>query len=52
MLEKSYVGKKVCCARALIDDNTLADIMIDHNLSVTSRDMYEIKEIDLDYFTE
>ena len=36
----------------LIDGPTLTDYMLDHNLGVTPRAVYEIKRIDTDYFTE
>lgn len=35
----------------LIDGPRLAELMIDHNVGVTTRDSYEIKEVDLSYFT-
>ncbi|HEX6205648.1 MAG TPA: restriction endonuclease [Solirubrobacterales bacterium] len=34
----------------LIDGPRLAELMIDHNVGVTTRDAYEIKEVDLSYF--
>ncbi len=34
----------------LIDGARLAELMIDHNVGVTTRDAYEIKEVDLSYF--
>jgi restriction system protein len=37
---------------ALIDGNQLADLMIDHNLGVTPKETYTIKDIDTDYFQE
>lgn len=36
----------------LIDGQTLAQLMIDHNVGVSSVASYEIKKIDSDYFTE
>ena len=36
----------------LIDGNTLANLMIDHNVGVSTVALYEIKKIDTDYFTE
>lgn len=36
----------------LIDGNRLADLMIDHGVGVTTRNRYEIKAIDTDYFGE
>jgi restriction system protein len=34
----------------LIDGSRLAELMIDHNVGVNTRDAYEIKEVDLSYF--
>jgi len=36
----------------LIDGDLLADLMIDHNIGVSSVASYELKRIDTDYFTE
>lgn len=36
----------------LIDGETLAQLMIDHNVGVAPVGNYEIKKVDLDYFTE
>ncbi len=36
----------------LIDGNLLAQLMIDHNVGVTTATSYELKRIDSDYFTE
>lgn len=36
----------------LIDGNTLVQYMIDHNVGVTNFVNYEVKKIDLDYFTD
>lgn len=36
----------------LIDGDTLANLMIDHNVGVSTVAQYEIKRIDTDYFTE
>ncbi|MEI7867461.1 MAG: restriction endonuclease [Candidatus Methylumidiphilus sp.] len=36
----------------LIDGETLAKLMIDYNVGVTSFATYEIKKVDLDYFSE
>ena len=36
----------------LIDGEQLAEFMIDHNVGVSTVSSYEIKRIDLDYFTE
>ena len=42
------LNKKV----VLIDGDRLADLMIDYGVGVTTRNKYEIKEIDSDYFDE
>jgi len=36
----------------LVDGDTLVQYMIDHNVGVTTSVNYEVKKIDLDYFTE
>lgn len=36
----------------LIDGAQLAELMIEHNLGVTRKDVYEVKQIDTDYFNE
>ena len=36
----------------LIDGNALVQYMIDHNIGVTPFFNYEIKKLDLDYFTD
>ena len=36
----------------LIDGETLAKLMIDYNVGVTTFATYEIKKVDLDYFSE
>lgn len=36
----------------LIDGNLLANLMIDHNVGVSSIAAYELKRVDTDYFTE
>lgn len=36
----------------LIDGETLADLMIEHNVGVSAVDIYELKKIDSDYFEE
>ena len=36
----------------LIDGNRLVDLMIDHNLGVSTVDSYEIKKVDSDFFLE
>lgn len=34
----------------LVDGERLAELMIDHNVGVTSRESYEVKRVDRDYF--
>jgi restriction system protein len=36
----------------LIDGESLAQLMIDHSVGVTTVASYDIKRVDLDYFTE
>jgi len=36
----------------LIDGETLAHLMIDYNVGVSTESIYEIKKVDLDYFNE
>jgi restriction system protein len=36
----------------LIDGQTLAQYMIEFGVGVSTKEIYEIKKIDLDYFTE
>jgi restriction system protein len=36
----------------LIDGQQLAELMIEHNLGVTRKEIYEVKQIDSDYFSE
>lgn len=36
----------------LIDGQQLAELMIEHNLGVTTKDVYEVKQFDSDYFSE
>jgi restriction system protein len=35
----------------LIDGSRLAELMIDHNVGVTTRETYELKDVDLSYFS-
>ena len=35
----------------LIDGAELAELLIDHGVGVTKGDVYEIKRIDIDYFS-
>jgi restriction system protein len=44
----SRIDKKI----VLIDGNTLARLMIDHNIDVTTIASYDLKRLDLDYFAE
>jgi restriction system protein len=43
MIEKKIV---------LIDGPQLAELMIEHNLGVTRKEVYEVKQLDSDYFSE
>jgi restriction system protein len=36
----------------LIDGETLANLMFDHSLGVSSQRSYEVKRVDSDYFSE
>ena len=36
----------------LIDGKQLAELMIEHNLGVTRKEIYEVKQLDSDYFSE
>ena len=36
----------------LIDGETLAELMIDHNVGVSEESRYIVKKIDMDYFEE
>lgn len=36
----------------LIDGQQLAELMIEHNLGVNRKDVYELKQFDSDYFSE
>jgi restriction system protein len=48
---KDYVSR-VDTKIVLIDGETLAQLMIDHNVGVSTIATYELKKIDSDYFTE
>lgn len=48
---KDYVSR-IDSKIVLIDGDTLAELMIDHNIGVTTVAAYELKRIDSDYFTE
>jgi len=48
---KEYVSK-IETKVALIDGDALANLMIEHKIGVLTRENYEIKDIDLDYFTQ
>lgn len=45
-------ASKVETKIVLIDGNMLVNSMIDYGIGVTTTDSYEIKKVDLDYFTE
>lgn len=36
----------------LIDGRELAQLMIENNLGVSVKDVYEVKQVDTDYFIE
>jgi restriction system protein len=44
----SRIEKKI----VLIDDDQLAQLMIDHGIGVTEAASYVVKKVDLDYFGE
>lgn len=48
---KEYVGQ-LSMKIILLDGEQLAELMIDHNIGVTTHQVFEIKKIDEDYFTE
>ena len=50
--EASDFASRVDNKIILIDGNTLVQYMIDHNIGVSPFVNYEVKKIDLDYFTE
>src|SRR5207249_173554 len=50
-----YGGTRHDAGRAIgriVDGDTLAQLMIEHNVGVSSAASYEVKRIDHDYFTE
>ena len=49
---KEYVRKQHACKIVLIDGQTLAALMIEHNLGVSVESTYLIKKIDFDYFND
>lgn len=48
----AYARKQHTTKIVLVDGQTLAELMIDHNLGVTPIARYEIKRIDSDFFTD
>lgn len=48
---ENYINK-IESKIVLIDGETLANLMIDHNLGVSPVSSFEIKRMDMDYFTE
>ena len=46
------VADKVVHKMVLIDGETLANLMIDHSVGVSSQRSYEVKRVDSDYFSE
>lgn len=49
---REYVGRQHACKIVLIDGHTLANLMIEHNLGVTTIESYYVKRIDTDYFSD
>ncbi|MHC1720883.1 MAG: restriction endonuclease [Clostridiaceae bacterium] len=49
---KEYVSKQHACKIVLIDGQTLAALMIEHDLGVSVESTYRIKKIDFDYFND
>lgn len=49
---QDFVSKQSACKIVLIDGQTLAALMIEHNLGVSIESTYFIKKIDSDYFNE
>lgn len=49
---KEYVSKQHACKIVLIDGQTLATLMIEHDLGVSVESTYRIKKIDFDYFND
>ncbi len=50
--EANEYASKIEIKIVLIDGETLADLMIEHNVGVSAIDTYELKKIDSDYFEE
>jgi restriction system protein len=48
---RAYAGQ-VNSKVVLIDGAMLADLMIDYNIGVSTRETYEIKRVDSDFFAE
>lgn len=48
---RAYAGQ-VNSKVVLIDGTMLAELMIDYNIGVSTREIYEIKRVDSDYFAE
>lgn len=47
-----YVNKQHTCKIALVDGQALATLMIEYNLGVSIENTYQIKRVDLDYFSD
>jgi restriction system protein len=43
---------RVAVKVVLIDEETLANLMIDHGVGVSLQRSYEVKRVDSDYFSE
>jgi restriction system protein len=48
---REYVGQ-IESKIILIDGPTLAGLMVDHDIGVTTVDTYAVKRVDSDYFSE
>ena len=49
---REYATKQHTTKLVLVDGQMLANLMIDHNVGVTTRTTYELKAIDRDFFKE
>ena len=47
---KDFVDEVTSKRIILIDGNRLVQLMVDHNLGVSSGNFYQLKEVNLDYF--
>ena len=49
---REYAKKQHTTKVVLVDGDTLAKLMIDYNLGVSTQATYQIKQLDNDYFNE